>query len=89
VAADANKLVWMTNAAAVTLTIPPNSTVPFPVGVHVDIAQANVGQVSVAPGAGVTLMSEDSKRKLTKQFSAGSLVKLASDSWLLTGSITT
>jgi hypothetical protein len=88
VLADAGKIVWFTNAAAVTVTIPPNSAVAFPVGTQIDVAQSGAGQVSFTPGSGVTLNSVDTSRKLLKQYAAGTLIKGATDTWLLTGSIT-
>lgn len=46
-----------TNAAAVTVTIPPNSSVAFPRYIRIPIRQGGAGAVTVAPGAGVTLNS--------------------------------
>ena len=37
VLADAFKLVAMNNAAANTLTVPPNSSVAFPIGTRIDL----------------------------------------------------
>lgn len=86
---DAGNSCTFANASAVTVTVPPNSSVAFPVGTQIDIAATGAGQVTLAQGSGVTINSEDSKKKLTKQYSGGTLVKTATDTWLLMGSIST
>ena len=58
-------------------------------GAFLDLAQTGAGQVSVAAGAGVTIRSSGSKLKLTGQYSAATLFRIASDEWLLVGDITT
>lgn len=86
---DAGNLVTMSNAGAITATVPPNSSVAFPVNTQIDLVALGAGQVTMAQGAGVTINSEDAKKKLLKQYSAATLVKTATDVWLLTGSLTT
>ena len=86
---DAGKMVTMTNGSANTLTVPPNSSVAFPVNSRIDLIQYGAGQTTVAAGAGVTIYSSGSKLKLTGQYSGASLWKKASDTWVLVGDITT
>lgn len=85
--ADAGKLILMTSGSAQTVTIPPNSSVAFPVGTKIDIIQTGAGQCDVAPGAGVTLNSDTSKRKVNVQYAAVSIIKTATDTWLLIGAL--
>lgn len=89
VLADAGKLVTLTNSSPVTATVPPNSDVAFPIYTQIDVAAIGAGQVTLAQGSGVTIASEDSKKKLTKRYSTGTLIKIATDTWLLAGSIAT
>lgn len=84
VLADAGKLVTLTNAGAITLTVPPNSSVAFAVGDTVNIAQLGAGQVTVAEGAGVTVNTAETL-VLQDQYSTATLVKTATDTWLLAG----
>lgn len=86
VLADAGKLVTLSNAAAIALTIPQNASVAFPVGTQIDLAQIGAGQVTVG-GAGVTIQSEGSMVKLYRQYSGGTLIKRATDTWLLIGNL--
>lgn len=84
---DAGKLITMSNAAANTLTIPPNSSVAFPVGTIINITQTGAGQTTIAPGSGVTIQSADTKTKLRVQYSSCSIIKTATDTWILIGDI--
>jgi hypothetical protein len=86
VLSDAGKMVTLTNASAITLTIPTNASVAFPVNTRIDLLQYGAGQVTVG-GAGVTIYSSGSKLKLTGQYSGASLWKKATDTWVLIGDI--
>jgi len=82
---DDSKVVTLNNASAITATVPPNASVAFPVGSQVNLVQTGAGQVTVAAGAGVTLRSQGSKLKLNGQYAAASLLKIATDEWVLIG----
>jgi len=86
VSADRGKLVSLSNASSITLTIPTNSTTAFPTGTRIDIIQTGAGQVTVG-GAGVTINSKSSNKKLSGQGSAASLIKFATDTWWLVGDL--
>jgi hypothetical protein len=83
---DASKLITFTNSIAQVLTIPPNSSVAFPVGTKLDMAQLGAGQLNVTPGSGVTVHSTPTL-KLRAQYSAATCIKLATDTWLLVGDL--
>jgi hypothetical protein len=83
---DINKTVTLNNAVAITVTVPPNSTTAYPTGTEIDIAQLGAGQVTVAPGAGVTINGTPGL-KLRAQYSRAKLIKTATDTWLLSGDI--
>ena len=87
VLSDANKLVTITKADATTLTVPPNSSVAFPVGTMILVAQLGAGQVTITAGDGVTINSYDSALKLVGQYASCSLTKLATDTWLCVGNL--
>jgi hypothetical protein len=84
---DAGKLVERNNAAANTLTVPPNSSVAFPVGTKIDIAQIGAGQTTIVAGSGVTINSAESKLAIGAQYGAATLVKRATDTWILIGNL--
>lgn len=88
VLADTGKMVTMSNAAAITLTVPANATVAFPVNTRIDLIQWGAGQVTVAAAVGVTIRSKGSKLKLSGQYAGATLWKKATDEWLLVGDMT-
>jgi hypothetical protein len=83
---DASKLVTLSNASAITLTIPANSSVAYPVGTKIDLAQIGAGQVTVAGASGVTVNSTPTL-KFRAQYSAATCIKTATDTWLLVGDL--
>lgn len=82
---DAHKVVTLNNASAITVTVPPNSSVAFETGDQVNLLQLGAGQVTVAAGSGVTLRAQGSKVKLFGQYAIGTLIKIASDEWVFVG----
>ena len=88
VAADAeNKLVTLSNASAITLTVPPSV---FTAGQQINIAQIGAGQVTLAAGSGVTITSTGATAaapKLRAQYSAGTIVCTASNTFLVIGDL--
>jgi hypothetical protein len=83
---DAGKLVTLSNAGAITLTIPPNSSVALAIGTSIDITQLGAGQVTIAAGSGVTVNSTPSL-KLRTQYSSATCLKTAADTWLVVGDL--
>jgi len=83
---DASKLVTLSNAAAITLTIPTNASVAYAVGTKIDFAQIGAGQVTVAGAGGVTVNATPGL-KFRAQYSAATCIKTATDTWLLVGDL--
>ena len=88
VAADAqNKLITCSNAAAITVTIPPSL---FAIGDVLNVQQIGAGQVTFAQGAGVTITSTGATAtapKLTAQYSACSVICTASNTFTVIGDL--
>jgi hypothetical protein len=82
----ATKLVTLSNAGSIALTVPLNSSVAFPVGCTITLAQFGVGQVTVAGSGGVTVNGTPGL-KLRTQYSTATLIQTATDNWLLAGDI--
>jgi hypothetical protein len=90
VLADNGKLVTQSNASAITTTIPPNSSVAYPVGAQLNFAQYGAGQVTFAQGAGVTIVSTGSTAsapKLRVQYSTATAIQTSADNWIVVGDI--
>lgn len=86
---DKSSVVRMNSGSAQTVTIPPNSSVAFPVGSQVIIVAMGAGAVTIAAGAGVTLRSKDANLVIDGQYGMSACVKIASDEWIVTGQLTT
>jgi hypothetical protein len=87
---DAGKLVTASNASAITVTIPPASSVAYPVGTQLNIVQKGAGQVTFAQGSGVTINSTGATAtapKLRVRYSSATAVYEGSDVWYVLGDI--
>ena len=85
---DAGGIVEMNSGSANTLTVPPNASVDLPIGTRIDVVQIGAGQTSLVAGAGVTIESRDNELSIADQFTAASLYKRASDTWVAVGNLT-
>jgi hypothetical protein len=77
----------MNNAAANTCTIPPNSSVAFPLDTVVTIRQIGAGITTIVAGAGVTINSP-ATLAIARQKGTVQLVQVATDTWDLMGDVT-
>ena len=87
VLADDGKLITCSNASAIALTIPPNSSVAYGIGTQINIAQLGAGQVTITAGAGVTLNTAGAKLKLSAQYAVATCVKTDTNTWFVVGSL--
>lgn len=85
--AQKGKVIPVSSGSAVTATIPPNSSVAFPVGAWVEIDRMGAGSVTIAAGAGVTIRNAGTALTLRVQYSTAMLRKIATDEWLLVGDV--
>ena len=74
-----------TSGSATTVTVPANSAVAFPVGSYIEMYQYGAGQITVTQSAGVTVNATDAQKKSRVQYSSLTLIKVATDEWLLVG----
>jgi hypothetical protein len=80
---DENCTMQCNKATAMTVTV-PTSSVAFANGTVVTLMQYGAGQVTVAPGSGVTIGSSNGF-KLRTQYSMATLVKISDTEWVLSG----
>ncbi len=83
---DLAKLVTMDNSSTMTLTVPANSSVSFQVGDRIDILRKGSGELTINPGGGVSINGTPGL-KLRAQWSAATLVKLDTDTWVALGDL--
>ena len=90
VLADNGKLITQSNASAIATTIPLNSSVAYPVGAQLNIAQLGAGQITVAGAGGVTVVSTGATAATPKtraQYSSLTAIQTSTDNWLVAGDI--
>lgn len=85
--ADAGRLVTINAAAGTnTVTVPASSSVAFPTGTHIDVARLGNGLVRVTGATGVTINATPGIN-LRAQYSAGTVILYAGNTWLLVGDL--
>ena len=88
VLSDVAKVITLTNAASITLTVPPNSgggAVAFPIGTQILLYQGGAGQVTISSTD--TIRSQGSKLKLNGQYAVAGLLKVAATEWVAFGNL--
>jgi len=80
VLSDAGKLINMNASSAVTLTVPANSSVPFPVGTIIKVKKGGTGDVTITGDTGVTINAPFGNT-ITTQGQWVGLIKIDTDTW--------
>jgi hypothetical protein len=89
---DGASLVTLSNASAISVTLPTNASTAFPIGSQINLIQIGAGQVTVAavtPGT-TTVLSTGATAAAPKtrvQYSALTCIKVATDAWYVMGDI--
>jgi hypothetical protein len=82
----ADRVVELSNASAIALTVPTNASVAFIVGTVIEIVQMGAGVVTIS-GSGVTFRSRGSLLSTAGQYAVASIRKRATNEWVVTGDI--
>jgi hypothetical protein len=89
---DANTVLETSNGSNVNITIPPNSSVAYPVGTKLTIIRGGAGGVSLVAGSGVTLTVAfevyASPPVIRAQYGVVELIKTATNTWRVYGDLT-
>lgn len=80
---DAGKMIRASNAATVTITIPPNADVAFSTGTVIYVEQTGAGTVQISPGSGVTILT--SAKKTIGQYATMQVYKVDTNTWNVIG----
>ena len=87
VLADAGKVIEINSGSSENVTIPPNSSVAFPLGTQIVIVRLGSGAVVIVEGSGVTTRSDDDKAKIKSQYSSCVLIKHETNEWYILGNL--
>jgi len=84
--ADAGDHVYFTGGSTATLTVPTNASVAFPIGTTILALNNNSGNLTIS-GAGVTfqLANGATGNRTVATKGMASLIKVATDTWWVTG----
>jgi len=85
---ERDDLIEMGSATGVTLTIPTDATLNFPIGTSIDILQTGAGQVTIAPVSGTVTVNATPGLKLRTTWSSCTLLKRAANTWVVFGDLT-
>ena len=87
VVGDKDKMVQASNAASITVTVPPSV---FSANDQVHVVQSGAGQITFSQGSGVTITSTGgtaSAPKTRAQYSAATVICTASNTFLIVGDL--
>lgn len=89
---DAGRVVEMNSGSARVFTIPPVSSVKWPIGTVIELARIGSGSATITPGSGVTIPNRveaagTTSRTIGNQWSSASLRHRATNVWVLVGDI--
>lgn len=84
---DVGNAVEVSSASNLTVTVPAEATVAFPIGSVVEVGRYGTGTVTIAAAGGVTLRSPGAALGLRAQYSTATLRKRAADDWSVAGDL--
>jgi hypothetical protein len=85
VLADSGKHVYVSAG----VTVPPNSTAPFDIGTVITIVNSSASPITVTQGSGVTLRfsgTTSTGNRTLAAYGVCSTIKVATDTWYISGS---
>jgi len=85
---DAGKLIRCNSGSAVAYTLPPVSSVAYPVGTAIALRNVGAGVLTLTPGAGVTVAKAGSASQATialAQYAFCTAVMEATNTWVVSG----
>jgi hypothetical protein len=83
---ERDSLIEVNSTDPITITVPTNSAVAYPIGTTLDILGINTGLITIAGDTGVTVNATPGL-KLRTQWSSCTLLKRAENSWVVYGDL--
>jgi hypothetical protein len=90
VLADNGKIVTLSNASSIAVTIPTNASVAYPVGAQLTFSSLGVGIATIQGAGGVTIVSTGataSAPTIRARYSTAAVIQLSADNWIVMGDI--
>jgi hypothetical protein len=83
---DSSAYITATSSTGLTVSIPTNASVEFPIGVSITIEQSGTGQVTISGESGVIIHTADGN-KTNGQYTVVMIHKKDTDTWTLIGGV--
>ncbi len=84
---EIGKVIRANSSNDITVTVPPNDTIPFPIGTEIAVVRWGTGEVDFAEGSGVTINSAEDFVDIAEQYNSAVLRKIDTNTWLLVGAL--
>ena len=84
---DAGAYILTTHGTGITVTLPQNSAVAFPVGTTIYFERNGAGTLTFAAGTGATVTSKDSTLTCGNRYTTVAAVKIGTNAWSLIGNL--
>jgi hypothetical protein len=86
---DRDKMIEVNSSSALTISIPTDASVNFPIGTSIDLLRVGSGAVTIAAATpATTTLNHTPGNKLRAQWSSATLFKRAANTWVLMGDLT-
>jgi len=84
---DASAYILCTHGTGMTVTLPQDSDVAFPVGTQIIFERNGAGTLTFAAGAGATVNSKGGTLTCADRYTTVAAVKIVADTWTIFGNI--
>ncbi len=84
---DASAYILCTHGTGMTVTLPQDSDVAFPVGTQIIFERNGAGTLTFAAGAGATVNSKGATLTCADRYTTVAAVKIVADTWTIFGNI--
>ena len=84
---DAGAYILTTHGTGITVTLPQNSAVAFPIGTTIYFERNGAGTLTFAAGTGASVTSKDSTLTCGDRYTTVAAIKIGTNAWSLIGNI--
>jgi hypothetical protein len=84
---DASAYILCTHGSGMTITLPQDSAVAFPIGTNIIFERNGAGTLTFAAGTGATVRSKGGTLTCADQYTTVAAVKQAANTWTIFGNI--
>jgi len=85
---DAGKTFQINSSSSVVITIPTEASVGFANGAQIAFIRTGTGRVEFTSPIGINILSKNSNKSISSQYSPATLIKRDATNWILIGDLT-